>query len=70
MIMTKLVRMTAQEYDCVSKGLETLQAIAEQLEEMPESETDEEIRSLWDYANSAYGAVWDFMSAYRDQFKA
>ena len=70
MMMTKLVRMSSQEYNDVSRGLETLKSIADQLEEMPESETDEELKYIWDCANSAYGAVWDFISAYHDQFKA
>lgn len=70
MMMTKLVKMSSQEYNDVSRGLDALKSIADQLEEMPELETDEDLKYIWDCANSAYSTVWDFISAYRDQFKA
>lgn len=70
MMMTKLVRMTSEEYNNISRAVETLYSMSNQLEEMPECETDKEIEYLFECVSDAHRAVQDFISVYRDQFKA
>lgn len=65
MIVTKIIKMTDSEYDAVKQASYAFEKLENELENLKDSTPEDDgLASLWDNANSAYSAIWDFIQEY------